>query len=702
MNLRGFLAIEASLTARLVGAWQEHVDPLLHRIHDLLLRGDSGAASDLANELDLTPVVEDVKPYIDFATRSALLFGATRVYSRAKYTGVLGDKNLIANANRLLYHTLLVSIEDNLRIYLLERIADIDLYNPTSPLGPRELGPNAIFKFDENQPRAPAGESEGGQWIKVYHGTIEVFAKKIKETGLLPQTQHVWKSGLGDNYYYEGDRAHSVFVTQSISRARSYAQKAADHFGHHAVAAVVELKIPKSVWESGIEDEKEATTAKFFKGGLDAKYVKAVHALRSAFKVDNFGLRHSVFRWKKIATESEFLTIFAPLVIEAQIVQKFDPQQPRGADGRWVLWKQSLPLAGSLNISRKDMPQLPWKRYEAFKEFARSRNVNVRDDVEIASRLKPTQNEYNPHKMRFTERDKLKKPLIVSRDNYVLDGTHRMLWFQKHTPAADVPVVRIDLRAHEALALMHDFPHSFRVDVHGAVQKRELGEFVEPFISFQGDVFNQAEGMLGLVSALHTSRLSAYGFMVEADVRGLDRYEINAQLDKRICPVCEVLDGRSFPVESARRLLTAALGADDPQDLKTLQPWPPQDARSVDEIAAMSEDDLIARGWNVPPLHPFCRCVCVKVGEGVGADETPSAIAARAAEAPLPLSSVEALSSLTAAEIEQARESMLGLSGEDAAQTWQRLIDEFGFDTEELEALFGVAEEDVLAGDVSF
>jgi hypothetical protein len=270
-------------------------------------------------------------------------------------------------------------------------------------------------------------------------------------------------------------------------------------------------------------------------------------------------------------------------------------------------------------------------------------------------------------------------------------------------------------RDDEALAVVGDVPR---------VRKANLGEYVEPFVSFQGDIFSTGENLLQLTSALHTSRLSAFGFTVEADVRGLTQYRISAQLDKRTCPVCATLDGRVFDVSDAASLLRDALGADNPDDLKNIQPWPPQDRRSVEEIASLSDDELVERGWNVPPFHPWCRCILTPVGEGAGTEQTPSAIAARSVDEPIDqeliadqtpftdrvLSTIRGerlaemarpLASRTLTEINYAREAMAGAAGAKAADIWRDLKRQ-GYTTEELEAIFDITESEVLAGIATF
>lgn len=123
------------------------------------------------------------------------------------------------------------------------------------------------------------------------------------------------------------------------------------------------------------------------------------------------------------------------------------------------------------------------------------------------------------------------------------------------------------------------------------------------------------EAYFDMVSSLHTSRVSAYGFTAEAAALGIKEYQINEQLDNRICPVCATMHGKKFKVRDARRLLEVVTRVTDPDDIKQLQPWPSQSKDEVEKLAEMSEEELIGKGWHIPPFHPKCRGLLVRVGK---------------------------------------------------------------------------------------
>lgn len=135
--------------------------------------------------------------------------------------------------------------------------------------------------------------------------------------------------------------------------------------------------------------------------------------------------------------------------------------------------------------------------------------------------------------------------------------------------------------------------------------------YVKEFVSFAAE----GDRALKLISSLHTSRLAAWGFTAEAEVMGYERYQLVAVLDNRTSEFCRMIDGRTFEVAAARKKLDEVLSAQDPEDLRTLQPWPKQDQKSIGEFMEMGEDELAAEGLMIPPFHPHCRTILAKIGK---------------------------------------------------------------------------------------
>lgn len=145
----------------------------------------------------------------------------------------------------------------------------------------------------------------------------------------------------------------------------------------------------------------------------------------------------------------------------------------------------------------------------------------------------------------------------------------------------------------------------------GTVLKTAKQSAMLPFASFMG---KEGTGLFNVASSLHTSRLSAFGYTAEAEYLGITTYQINEQLDGRTCPVCALMHRKTFKVSDARALLDTVIRTQDPDELKSLQPWPSQSAQAVADLKTMTTAELVSRGWHVPPFHPRCRGLLSKVG----------------------------------------------------------------------------------------
>ena len=146
-------------------------------------------------------------------------------------------------------------------------------------------------------------------------------------------------------------------------------------------------------------------------------------------------------------------------------------------------------------------------------------------------------------------------------------------------------------------------------EVEGTASSR----YVKPFVSF-------AEGgddQLQLTASLSANRIASWGFLAEAEARGIREYQISVILDGRTSAYCREVASqhRVFRVEDAKPLIHRALSAQDPNDLRTIQPWPNQSRDSIDTLKALDRDELVARNLQLPPFHPKCRSLLVQVGE---------------------------------------------------------------------------------------
>jgi hypothetical protein len=144
-----------------------------------------------------------------------------------------------------------------------------------------------------------------------------------------------------------------------------------------------------------------------------------------------------------------------------------------------------------------------------------------------------------------------------------------------------------------------------------AIQKADPVPFPRQFVSSIG---KNGKGFIDIGSSLHTSRLASWGFTIEATARGIDSFQINEQLDGRTCPVCRTMHGRKFNVAQARTKLETWMSTTNPDDMKSVAPWPSQNKKNVSQLSQMSSSQIQDKGWDTPPYHPLCRGVLVRSG----------------------------------------------------------------------------------------
>jgi len=137
----------------------------------------------------------------------------------------------------------------------------------------------------------------------------------------------------------------------------------------------------------------------------------------------------------------------------------------------------------------------------------------------------------------------------------------------------------------------------------------EDGRYVTDFVSFA----DEGMGLIQMISSLNTNRLSTWGFTAQADAQGATRYQLSAVLDSRTSIFCQFIDGKQFDVQDAKDQVNESLSVQDPEDLKTVQPWPDQSKKGRDEWEGMSEQELVDNGWSIPPFHPYCRTLCTMI-----------------------------------------------------------------------------------------
>lgn len=130
----------------------------------------------------------------------------------------------------------------------------------------------------------------------------------------------------------------------------------------------------------------------------------------------------------------------------------------------------TLPKAGKkLGLKRTEMPQITHKMHKEFFAFLKDKGVSTTQKRIDPNELKPSQTQFSKQKiegmMKSIEDGSYKpKPIIVSKDNYVIDGHHN--WIAHMNLNRDMLIAKVDVAAKELFDLMHEFPKSYTKKVH--------------------------------------------------------------------------------------------------------------------------------------------------------------------------------------------------------------------------------------------
>ena len=115
-------------------------------------------------------------------------------------------------------------------------------------------------------------------------------------------------------------------------------------------------------------------------------------------------------------------------------------------------------------------------------------------------------------------------------------------------------------------------------------------------------------------AGMTTSRLVSLGFLSEATDAGVTTYQVDEVLDGRTCGVCQYMHGKTFDVAQQMSRISRALSSSDPADLRDAAPWPDQSKAGLQDLYAMTGEEMQAQGYASPPYHPGCRGMLKLVG----------------------------------------------------------------------------------------
>lgn len=123
--------------------------------------------------------------------------------------------------------------------------------------------------------------------------------------------------------------------------------------------------------------------------------------------------------------------------------------------------KEKIIPFSAYSLPRSQMPQI--KNIEHFVNYAEHLGIEVETIISTVQNYNPTQFEYDKWKVNNIKMDWRKdpesisstKPILVSNDNFVLDGHHR--YFAAAQTDVSIPVVKLYLPINKLLKLALEY-----------------------------------------------------------------------------------------------------------------------------------------------------------------------------------------------------------------------------------------------------
>lgn len=120
----------------------------------------------------------------------------------------------------------------------------------------------------------------------------------------------------------------------------------------------------------------------------------------------------------------------------------------------------------TLGVPRRHMPQIDEKHYENLFRYIYENGGKIKKETVDPADLMSTQSEFSDKGVEAAMTNgKMDKPIIISSDDYVLDGHHRWL-AAKNAKMHKITAFRMSLPAKEGLSMLINFPQTTFKDIH--------------------------------------------------------------------------------------------------------------------------------------------------------------------------------------------------------------------------------------------
>ncbi|WP_417669371.1 LPD38 domain-containing protein [Pseudoalteromonas tetraodonis] len=210
--------------------------------------------------------------------------------------------------------------------------------------------------------------------------------------------------------------------------------------------------------ESGVNVARNGKPFKSMKEARNSKLAR--QAKRQGLTVDVVPFDNG-YGWMVNSNNQESAPISAPITeTNAQPTANLagDP-----IDSEWTAFSEQ---SETKNIPRAEMPQIKAENRGAMVNFMNARDISHEQDEVPASSLKPTQQEFSPAKVKKAmEFEGGNRSILVSSDNYVLDGHHQ--WLAAREKGEPVKVIRLNAPIEQLVPLAKEMPSTETQDNTG-------------------------------------------------------------------------------------------------------------------------------------------------------------------------------------------------------------------------------------------
>jgi len=135
-------------------------------------------------------------------------------------------------------------------------------------------------------------------------------------------------------------------------------------------------------------------------------------------------------------------------------------------DAKGEKWVSFARETGTLGIPREIMPQINQGNRAAVVNFFKARGIGYSRILRAPSDLKPSQAEYCPAKVEAAiERNDSNRALLVSADNYVIDGHHQYLAKLQTYPNRPIEVFVLKAPAMQVIGMLLAMPSTTTADM---------------------------------------------------------------------------------------------------------------------------------------------------------------------------------------------------------------------------------------------